>query len=67
MAVPPATALRDALFIRQVKRCPKLNAEWDNYYKAMVGSPIRSFEYLHNAAVFVVERERLERARKQLT
>eukprot|EP00972_Heterocapsa_arctica_P058925 8683614-Heterocapsa_arctica.AAC.1 len=58
---------RDALFIKQVNECPKLKTEWDNYYKAPVGSAIRSFEYLHNAAMLVVERERFEHARKVIT
>jgi hypothetical protein len=67
MTVPPADALRDALFIKQVKGCTKLKTEWDNYYKAPIGSEIRSFEYLHNSAMQVVERERFEHARKMVT
>eukprot|EP00972_Heterocapsa_arctica_P105974 15610653-Heterocapsa_arctica.AAC.1 len=33
----------------------------DEYYKAIIGSPTRSSEYLYNAAVFEVARERLQR------
>eukprot|EP00972_Heterocapsa_arctica_P026186 3855255-Heterocapsa_arctica.AAC.1 len=33
----------------------------DEYYKAAIGSPTRSFEYLYDAAVSEVARERLER------
>eukprot|EP00972_Heterocapsa_arctica_P033602 4945091-Heterocapsa_arctica.AAC.1 len=36
MTDPPPTALRDALFIKQVKGWSKLKTEWDNYYKAPV-------------------------------
>eukprot|EP00972_Heterocapsa_arctica_P050450 7418340-Heterocapsa_arctica.AAC.1 len=64
MTVPPPVELRDALFTKQVKECPKLKTEWENYYKAPVGSEIRCFEYLDNAAMLVVERERFEHARK---
>jgi hypothetical protein len=67
MTDPPPEALRDALFIKQVKGCSKLKTEWDNYYKAPIGSETRSFEYLHNSAMQVVERERFEHARKQIT
>ena len=42
MTDPPAPALRDALFIKQVKGCSKLKTEWDNYYKAPVGSETRA-------------------------
>ena len=67
MTDPPANALRDALFIKQVKGCPKLKTESDNYYKAPVGSDTRTFEYLHTSAMLVVERERFDHARKQIT
>jgi hypothetical protein len=67
MDKPPSEELRNALFIKQVKACPKLKTEWDNYYKAEVGSSTRSFEYLYKSALQVVERERYESARKSVT
>jgi hypothetical protein len=67
MEKQPSEDLRDALFIKQVKACPKLKTEWDNYYKAEVGSSTRSFEYLYKSAMMVVERERFENARKNVT
>eukprot|EP00972_Heterocapsa_arctica_P052395 7709992-Heterocapsa_arctica.AAC.1 len=59
--------MRDALFVKQVKDCPKLRTEWDNYYEAPAGFETRSFEYLHNAAMLVVERGRFEHAREVIT
>jgi hypothetical protein len=67
MDKPPSEELRTALFVKQVKACPKLKTEWDNYYKAEVGSATRSFEYLYKSATQVVERERFENARKGVT
>ena len=67
MTKPPSVELRDALFVKQVKDCPKLKTEWDNYYKADAGSETRSFEYLHKSAMLVVERERFESARNNVT
>ncbi len=44
MDKPPSEELRTALCIKQVKACPKLKTERDNYYKAEVGSVTRTDE-----------------------
>eukprot|EP00972_Heterocapsa_arctica_P060987 8994460-Heterocapsa_arctica.AAC.1 len=64
---PPSLDFKLALLMEQIKECPKLKTEWDNYYKATPGSEIRRFEYLYNSALLVVERERFEAARAKNT
>eukprot|EP00972_Heterocapsa_arctica_P036013 5299674-Heterocapsa_arctica.AAC.1 len=66
MEKPPAPEFKQAIFINQIKECPKLKTECDNYYKASEGSEIRCFEYLYNSAVQVVERDRFESARAKV-
>eukprot|EP00972_Heterocapsa_arctica_P083987 12372091-Heterocapsa_arctica.AAC.1 len=66
MASPPSLDFKLALFIEQIKECPKLKTEWDNYYKAKPDSEIRCLEYLYNSALLVVERERFEAARSKV-
>eukprot|EP00972_Heterocapsa_arctica_P023442 3453715-Heterocapsa_arctica.AAC.1 len=62
MQEPPGKDVQLALFIRQVKDCPKLRTEWEHYYKS-TDTRVRCFEYLYDSAQLVVQRERFEAAR----
>eukprot|EP00972_Heterocapsa_arctica_P024252 3576789-Heterocapsa_arctica.AAC.1 len=42
---PPAPEVALALFVRQVKDCPKLKTQWDHYYKSSDPN-VRCFKYL---------------------
>eukprot|EP00972_Heterocapsa_arctica_P087107 12842170-Heterocapsa_arctica.AAC.1 len=46
---------------QDVKDCPKLKTEWDNYYKSS-DPTIICFKYLYDSAQLVVQRERFEAA-----